>query len=533
MRRPCFTVASAFLIVVSLWEWGFRGCHGRIFSFEMHHRFSDPVRKWSQSSGKLPSAWPEKGSYEYFSELFRHDQFLRGRGLQEIDSRLAFSDGNSTIRINSLGFLHYTTVQLGKPGMKFLVALDTGSDLFWVPCNCSKCSPSKRPAYTTDFNLSIYKPERSSTSKRVSCSNSLCSHHYKCLGASSNCPYTISYISAETSTSGFLVEDVIHLKTEGSHQESVEAYVMLGCGQVQTGSFLDIAAPNGLIGLGMEQISVPSILSREGFTVDSFSMCFGSDGFGRINFGDKGSFDQEETPFNPNPLHPTYNISVTEFRVGATLIHANIRALFDSGTSFTYLVDPLYLRLVKGFDLQVQDRRHPSDSRIPFEYCYNMSPDTNLSLIPSLSLTMKGGSLFSVHDPLIVISTQTMPIYCLAIVKSAEMNIIGQNFMTGYRIVFDREKLVLGWKGFNCYDQEDHSNSLSTRPHNTTVSTSVVAGLNEHSGHKKQPARNVNENETDSHSSTSTATRTRSTSPGTGSFIMYFPLLLYILYADS
>lgn len=71
---------------------------------------------------------------------------------------------------------------------------------------------------------------------------------------------------------------------------------------MQTGSFLDVAAPNGLLGLGMDQISVPSILSREGFTSDSFSMCFGRDGVGRINFGDKGSIDQDETPFNLNAL---------------------------------------------------------------------------------------------------------------------------------------------------------------------------------------------------------------------------------------
>jgi len=27
---------------------------------------------------------------------------------------------------------------------------------------------------------------------------------------------------------------------------------------------------------------------------------------------------------------------------------------------------------------------------------------------------------------------------------------IAENFMTGYRVVFDREKLVLGWKKFDC-----------------------------------------------------------------------------------
>lgn len=70
------------------------------------------------------------------------------------------------------------------------------------------------------------------------------------------------------------------------------------CGQVQSGSFLHVAAPNGLFGLGMEKISVPSFLARDGYIADSFSMCFGYDGTGRISFGDKGSIDQEETPFS-------------------------------------------------------------------------------------------------------------------------------------------------------------------------------------------------------------------------------------------
>lgn len=70
------------------------------------------------------------------------------------------------------------------------------------------------------------------------------------------------------------------------------------CGKVQTGSFLEGGAPNGLFGLGMENISVPSILASEGHASNSFSMCFGPDGLGRIRFGDNGSLGQGETPFN-------------------------------------------------------------------------------------------------------------------------------------------------------------------------------------------------------------------------------------------
>uniref|UniRef100_A0A5B7BU10 Putative aspartic proteinase-like protein 1 n=1 Tax=Davidia involucrata TaxID=16924 RepID=A0A5B7BU10_DAVIN len=463
-------------LFISISIWGFQSCNGRIFSLEMHQRFSEPVKKWAKTAGKnFPAEnWPVMGSIEYYAQLANHDRVLRGRRLSGFDGPLSFSDGNSTFRISSLGFLHYTTVSLGTPGMKFLVALDTGSDLFWVPCDCSSCAPTEDTPYNSDFELSIYNPNESSTSKKVTCTNSLCAHRNRCIGTFSHCPYMVSYVSSETSTSGILVEDVLHLKTEDIDQEFVEAYITFGCGQVQTGSFLDVAAPNGLFGLGMEKISVPSILSREGYTADSFSMCFGRDGTGRINFGDKGSLDQEETSLNVNPLHPTYNIAVTQTRIGTTLIDLDITALFDSGTSFTYLIDPLYTRLSESFHSQAQDRRRPPDPRIPFEYCYDMSPDANTSLIPTVSLTMKGGSQLAVYDPIIVISTQHELVYCLAVVKSAEINIIGQNFMSGYRIVFDREKLVLGWKKFDCYDIED-SNTFPTKPHNSTSTPPAVA----------------------------------------------------------
>lgn len=72
------------------------------------------------------------------------------------------------------------------------------------------------------------------------------------------------------------------------------------CGLVQSGSFLTGGAPNGLFGLGMDNISVPSILAKEGLAANSFSMCFGPDGVGRIRFGDKITTEQGETPFNLN-----------------------------------------------------------------------------------------------------------------------------------------------------------------------------------------------------------------------------------------
>ena len=67
------------------------------------------------------------------------------------------------------------------------------------------------------------------------------------------------------------------------------------CGQDQYGNL----PPNGLLGLGLDAISVPSTLARKGLGPNSFSMCFGSHGLGRISFGDNGSSNQRETYHSP------------------------------------------------------------------------------------------------------------------------------------------------------------------------------------------------------------------------------------------
>lgn len=65
----------------------------------------------------------------------------------------------------------------------------------------------------------------------------------------------------------------------------------------QSGGCLDGVAPDGLMGLGLEEISIPSFLSRAGFVRNSFSLCFNEDDAGRIFFGDVGPINQFSTSF--------------------------------------------------------------------------------------------------------------------------------------------------------------------------------------------------------------------------------------------
>jgi hypothetical protein len=102
-------------------------------------------------------------------------------------------------------------------------------------------------------------------------------------------------------------------------------------------------------------------------------------------------------------------------------------------------------------------------------HCYLFMPDGYVAAFsspkgsinpPNISLIAKGGSVFPVNDPIITITdpASNQLGYCLAMMKSEGVNLIGENFMSGLKIVFDRERKVLGWKNFNCYSVDNSSN---------------------------------------------------------------------------
>lgn len=80
--------------------------------------------------------------------------------------------------------LHYAWLDIGTPNVSFLVALDAGSDLLWVPCDCIQCAP-----------LSGYR------GSLVGQLSALWSHHYVFLVLSfhlcilSHCIYPIAFVS--------------------------------------------------------------------------------------------------------------------------------------------------------------------------------------------------------------------------------------------------------------------------------------------------------------------------------------------------
>lgn len=304
--------------------------------------------------------------------------------------------------------------------------------------------------------MSEYNPSSSSTGRNLSCSHELCEASPYCKSQNDPCPYIAEYDTDNTSSSGYLVVDKLHLTSvsDNAPQSSLQTSVIIGCGRAQSGGYLDGAAPDGLMGLGPGNISVPSLLAKAGLIQNSFSICFDEHGSGRIFFGDKGPSSQKSTSFLPvEGQFKAYFVGIERCCVGnSCLERSGFQALVDSGTSFTFLPSEVYYKIVLEFDQQVKAKR-VSIPGSPWKYCYNSSTEDPLHY-PNITFMFPMNQSFEVQNHVYSYSAiQGFRIFCLTVIRGDDdYGILGQNFMTGHRMVFDREEIKLGWSPSNCQD---------------------------------------------------------------------------------
>ncbi|KAF6175722.1 hypothetical protein GIB67_022724 [Kingdonia uniflora] len=252
-----------------------------------------------------------------------------------------------------------------------------------------------------DRDLNAYIPSGSSTSKHLFCTHELCELGPSCKTPKQPCPYIVNYSSENTSSSGFLVEDTLHLASSGGHTSKsyVQAPVIIGCGKKQSGGYLEGVAPDGLLGLGLGDISVPSFLAKQGLVRNSFSMCFNEDDSGRIFFGDQGIATQSTTPFlSSDGKFITYMVEVESCCIRNNCFkQAGFQALVDSGSSFTFLPHEVYEKVTLEFDRRVSTKRTTYEGS-PWEYCYKASSQELLDN-PSFTLMFPFNNSFVVHNP--------------------------------------------------------------------------------------------------------------------------------------
>ncbi|CAL5189366.1 unnamed protein product [Lathyrus oleraceus] len=458
------------------------------FSSRIIHRFSDEAKfhlaSRNNGDAKLQS-WPKRNSSEYFRLLLNSDITRQRMKFGSQYESLYPSEGRQTFFFgDDFARLHYTWIDIGTPNVSFLVALDTGSDQLWVPCDCIECAPLSADNYNVlDRDFNQYSPSLSSTSRHLPCSHQLCSPNSSCKHSKDPCPYFADYpLDDNTSSSGFLIEDKLHLVSNNATKNSVQASIIFGCGRKQGGDFLAGAAPNGLLGLGPGSISVPSLLAKAGLIQNSFSLCLNENGSGRILFGDQGDVTrQRSTPFLPvYGKFIAYVVGVESFCVANfCLKETGFEALIDTGTSFTYLPKGVYEKVAAEFDKQVHATRVIAP-QFQSDYCYNASSHKLIN-IPPMKLTFSKNQSFIIQNPIVSIG-QGPSTFCLAVLQSDvdDYITIGQNFLMGYHMVFDRENLSFGWSRSDCQDSSMRDTTNFTSPSSGGSPASIPANQQQH-----------------------------------------------------
>lgn len=84
------------------------------------------------------------------------------------------------------------------------------------------------PSLKQVMKFNIYSPNASSTSINVPCNSTLCHQQNQCSATQNTCPYQISYVSEGTSSTGYLVEDVLHLITDDHESKVADSQITFG-----------------------------------------------------------------------------------------------------------------------------------------------------------------------------------------------------------------------------------------------------------------------------------------------------------------
>lgn len=78
------------------------------------------------------------------------------------------------------------------------------------------------------LELNMYNPNASSTSSPVPCNSTMCGQRRACAVRRNACAYREVYLSANTSSTGILVDDVLLMGTDEDPQTPVKAPITLG-----------------------------------------------------------------------------------------------------------------------------------------------------------------------------------------------------------------------------------------------------------------------------------------------------------------
>lgn len=356
--------------------------------------------------------------------------------------------------------LYYVSMTIGDPVKPYFLDVDTGSDLTWLQCDapCVSCSKGPHP---------LYKPKKNGL---VKCRDEICTsvpsiNHNDC-EPSDQCDYEIEYAD-HLSSIGVLVSDVMVLRLTNNF--IVKPKLAFGCGydQQQISKSNSPSPTDGVLGLGSGKASIISQLKNKGIVRNIFGHCLSRKKGGYLFFGDDlvPSHGVTWAPMSFITSRNYYSPGKATFSLGkqSLVIKKPVPVVFDSGSSYTYFTDQSYNEFLSELENDLNNKplkRAAEDQSLPI--CWKgVKPFKSLvdvkklfrSLILYFGSGRKAVQLEILPENYLVITKYGNA--CLGILDGTEiglkdLNVIGDITMQDMMVIYDNEKLRIGWAQMNC-----------------------------------------------------------------------------------
>ncbi|CAN1165837.1 Probable aspartic protease At2g35615 [Linum perenne] len=360
--------------------------------------------------------------------------------------------------------LFHVNLSIGQPPVPQLVIMDTGSEMLWVKCfPCSPCS--QVPSVT------LFDPLKSKTYVPRPCTRAC----PKCSGKDAgeqppvDCMYEIYYID-DTHSEGVYATDQLTFSTSDDGFVTIPD-MQFGCSSLISGIGNQDDIINGVFGLsgstsraGLPYGEKPPI-NKLGF---HFSYCIGSifDSsypYNHLTIGDESDLLGYSTPYHNNPRGDYFvqltNISLggkqtldIEDRVFRMMSAAGI--VVDSGSNIM-LLHRIAFEVVKA---QVKKMASSiltiAPVRESFELCYKGSVNVDARGFPVMALQFMDDVVVEMNNEGMFIQVDDNT-FCLAIVRSSDISVIGIMAQQGYNVGYDLKALRIYFQPLDCQNLEE------------------------------------------------------------------------------
>ena len=373
-----------------------------------------------------------------------------------------------------LGY-YYAEVWVGTPPVRQTVIIDTGSTLTAFPCSgCENCGQHLD---------SYFDPLRSSTFKNLKCDQGVA-----CSACNNGlCEYHMAYAEG-SSISGVLAEDYLDLFLS----DELRVYGIFGCHRRETNLFKSQRV-DGIMGLGQKRNQIASITDKlyenQKVHKDVFSLCLGKQD-GLLQIGSYNSSlhitDVKWTNFFDDTL---YSVKLQEMTVdgeGVGLDPQDFSGLYttgtiiDSGTSFLYLTERVYLKFIKKFKefcksishCKAQTVRVYGEPNRCVVFDSKFESSDFFQSFPRVKFRFGDGVEVEWNAEYYLFAWPETPnYYCIGIYNNFDGgNILGGVFMRGHDIIFDRENKRIGLADSLCETGLPKNHSRSVFPYSTDPS---------------------------------------------------------------